>query len=168
MWAVEQATIVFGLRRFGFNARALDLTRALFDLALLYPDYRIPECIGGYSRAESVVPGAYPRANTPQLWNATTFPLMVQTMLGLLPIAAVNTLVLDPALPDWIPELVVRDLRVGDAKVTLRFWRDKDGDSKWDVVRKEGTLHVVRQPPPESLSAGWKDRAGAALESLFQ
>ena len=33
VWAVEQATIAFGLRRFGFNARALELAQALFDLA---------------------------------------------------------------------------------------------------------------------------------------
>ena len=34
------------------------------------------------------MPGAYPRANTPQLWNATAFPLAVQTMLGLVPTGA--------------------------------------------------------------------------------
>ena len=73
IWAVESATIVFGLRRFGFDARALELSRALFDLAALYPEYRIPECLGGYARGERPVPGAYPRANTPQLWNASGF-----------------------------------------------------------------------------------------------
>ena len=53
VWAVEQATILFGLRRFGFDARAHDLARALFDLAQLYPHYRIPECVGGYSRGRA-------------------------------------------------------------------------------------------------------------------
>ena len=52
VWAVEQATIAFGLRRFGFDARACELAHALFDLAELYPEYRIPECIGGYPRGE--------------------------------------------------------------------------------------------------------------------
>ena len=74
VWAVEQATIAFGLRRFGFDARALDLTRAMFDLAMLYPEFRIPECVGGYARGERSTPGAYPRANAPQLWNASAFP----------------------------------------------------------------------------------------------
>jgi glycogen debranching enzyme len=168
VWAVEQATIVFGLRRFGFDARALDLARALFDLAQLYPEYRIPECVGGYARGERPVPGAYPRANTPQLWNATAFPLVVQTMLGLLPLAAAETLLLDPALPIWIPELILRDLRVGAAKVTLRFWRDDSGASRWKVLHKRGTLHIVRQPPLESLSATWTDRASAVLESMLR
>ena len=165
VWAVEQATIVFGLRRFGFDARALDLTGALFELAQLYPGYRIPECVGGYARREHPVPGAYPRANTPQLWNATALTLAVQTMLGLLPLAPANTLVVDPVLPAWLPELVLRGLRVGGAAISLRFWRDGDA-SKWEVLHKRGTLHVVRQPPPESLSAGFGDRIGGALESI--
>jgi glycogen debranching enzyme len=168
VWAVEQASIVFGLRRFGFDARALDLARALFDLAELYPEYRIPECVGGYSRGSASTPGAYPRANTPQLWNATAFPLVVQTMLGLVPFAAMETLVIDPLLPTWASEIVVRGLRVGRATATMRFWRDEDGHSTWDVLHKRGTLHVVRQPPPESLSAGLADRARAILETVVQ
>src|SRR5688500_14593700 len=83
VWAVEQATIAFGLRRFGFDARALEIAHALFDLAEQYPEYRIPECIGGYPRGETGGPGAYPRANTPQLWNASAFPLLIHCMLGL-------------------------------------------------------------------------------------
>ncbi len=58
VWAVENATIAFGLRRFGFNACMVDLTEALFDLAERYPGYRVPECIGGYPRDESRSPGA--------------------------------------------------------------------------------------------------------------
>src|SRR5439155_10559156 len=80
VWAVEQATIAFGLKRFGFDDRALELTKALFDLAQLYPDYRIPECVGGDARGDRPTPGAYPHANTPQLWNATVFPLLVHTL----------------------------------------------------------------------------------------
>jgi glycogen debranching enzyme len=167
VWAVEQGTIVFGLRRFGFDARALELAGAMFDLAQLYPEYRIPECVGGDARGDFPTPGAYPRANTPQLWNATTFPLLVQTMLGLLPIAAADTLLIDPALPEWAPEIVVRGLRVGGATITLRCWRDEDR-SKWEVLHKRGTLHVVRQPAPESLSAGIGDRAGALLDTLLR
>jgi glycogen debranching enzyme len=166
VWAVEQASIVFGLRRYGLDARALDLTEAMFDLAQLYPEFRIPECVGGYARGERPVPGAYPRANTPQLWNATAFPLVVQTMLGLVPLAALNTLLVDPALPAWIPELICRDLRVGDAKVTLRFWREPDGSSRWEVLHLHGALHIVRQPAPESLSAGWFDRIAGLVQSI--
>ena len=167
VWAVEQGTIVFGLRRFGFDARALDLAAAMFDLAQLYPEYRIPECVGGDARGDFPTPGAFPRSNTPQLWNATIFPLLVQTMLGLLPIAPAETLVIDPALPSWAPAIVVRGLRVGSATITLRCWREDDR-SKWEVLHKRGTLHVVRQPAPESLSATVSDRANALIQTLLR
>jgi glycogen debranching enzyme len=166
VWGVEQATIVFGLRRFGFDAQALHLTQAMFELAQLYPDARIPECVGGYAREERAAPGAYPRSNTPQLWNATAFPLTVQTMLGLLPVAALNTLVVDPALPAWIPEIILHGVRVGDATANLRFWRDDDGSSRWQVLEYHGTLRVIRQPAPESLSATWMDRITGLLGSI--
>jgi hypothetical protein len=35
------------------------------------------------------------------------------------------------------------------------------------VLHKQGSLHVVRQPPPQSLSATWTDRAAAVLESIL-
>ena len=165
VWAVEQATIVFGLRRFGFDARALELTHALFELALLYPDFRIPECVGGYARGERPTPGAYPRANTPQLWNASAFPLVMQSMLGLLPLAPVKTLIVDPILPTWMPEIVLRGLRVGDATASLRFWRDEGGRSRWETLHTSGTLHIVQQPPLESLTAGLSDRLTALLRT---
>ncbi|HET8647489.1 MAG TPA: amylo-alpha-1,6-glucosidase, partial [Vicinamibacteria bacterium] len=52
VWAVENATTCFGLRRFGFAREAQRLARALFDLASLYPGGRIPETVGGYSAGE--------------------------------------------------------------------------------------------------------------------
>ena len=166
VWAVEQGTIIFGLRRFGFNARALELTRAMFELSLLYPENRIPECVGGYARSEQATPGAYPRANTPQLWNASAFPLAMQSLLGIMPLAPADTLVIDPILPAWMSEVVLRNLRVGGATITLRFWRGRRGGSKWEVLHKRGTLHVVRQPPPEARSVDTMDRAKALMESV--
>lgn len=166
VWAVEQATIAFGLRRFGFDARAADLARALFDLAELYPEYRIPECVGGYSRRERGGPGAYPRANTPQLWNASAFPLLIHTLLGFQPVAPLETLFVDPVLPTWLPELVVQDLRLAGATASLRFWRDSSGSSHGEVLHKRGTFRMVKQPPPESLAAGVVDRLTALLDSV--
>jgi glycogen debranching enzyme len=166
VWAVEQATIAFGLRRFGFDARSIYLARGLFDLAALYGEYRIPECVGGFARSEQPTPGAYPRANTPQLWNASAFPLLMHTLLGLQPVAPLNLLVVDPALPEWLPEIVLKDLKLGDARATLRFWRDTEGACHAEVLEKTGAFRMVKQPPPESLSAGLTDRFSALVHSL--
>jgi glycogen debranching enzyme len=79
----------------------------------------------------------YPRANTQQLWNATAFPLAVQSLLALMPLAPAVTLIIHPILPTWMPDVVVRDLRVGRATITLRMWRDGRGASMWEVLHKQ-------------------------------
>lgn len=167
IWAVENATIVFGLRRLGFDDRALQLTRSMFELAQLYPNFRIPECVGGFARRERALPGAYPRSNPIQLWNASAFPLLIHSMLGLQPVAPLDMLVFDPALPTWLPEIVLRNLRIGHATATIRFWRDDDGDGHAEVIQKAGSLHLVKQPPPESLRAGAGDRFTALLDRVL-
>jgi glycogen debranching enzyme len=167
VWAVENATIVFGLRRFGFDQRALDLSRALFELAALYSGYRIPETVGGYARGDRPTPGAYPRANTPQLWNASVFPMLLQSILGLQPVAPLSLLVIDPVLPEWMPEVVLERVRLGGAVATLRFWRTAGGESHGEIVHKRGKLHLVRQPPLESLSAGVRDRFSAFIDTVL-
>ncbi|HSA54166.1 MAG TPA: hypothetical protein VLE53_00615, partial [Gemmatimonadaceae bacterium] len=167
VWAVENATIVFGLRRFGLDARALELSRALFDLADLYVDGRIPEAVGGYARSEWPTPGTYPRANAPQLWNASAFPLLVHALLGLQPVAPLDLLVVDPVLPDWLPEVVLRNVRLAGATATIRFWRDAGGDSHAEILHRRGTLHLVRQPPPEALHVRVRDRFSALADRIL-
>ena len=166
VWAVEQATIALGLRRFGFDTRACELAHALFELAEVYPEYRIPECIGGYSRGEGNGPGAYPRANTPQLWNASAFPLLIHSLLGFQPVAPLETLFVDPVLPTWLPEIVIDGLRLAGATASLRFWRDTSGSSHGEILDKHGTFRLVKQPPPESLKAGAVDRLAALVDSV--
>jgi hypothetical protein len=67
-----------------------------------------------------------------------------------------------------MPDVILHDLRVGDARVTLRFWRNRDASSHFEVLSRQGTLHVVRQPPPESIEAGFAARAGAAVETVLR
>jgi glycogen debranching enzyme len=166
VWPVENATIAFGLRRYGFDARALDIAHALFQLAERYPEYRVPECVGGYPRGTWPSPGAFPISDPLQAWNVSAFPLLVHTILALQPFAPGETLFVDPALPPWLPEIVLSNLRIAGAIVSLRFIRDESGESTFEVLQKRGTLRVVRQPPPESQTAGFADRLSGLFESL--
>jgi glycogen debranching enzyme len=167
VWPVENATIAFGLRRYGFDQRALEIADGTFDLAQSYGDCRAPECVGGYRRWEVSHPGTYPQANSPQAWNQSGIVLLVQTLLGLQPVAALDLLVVDPVLPDWLPEVIVRGLRVGGATATIRFHRGDDGKAHVDVLEKRGTLRVIRQPPPESLDATIRDRFTALVDGIL-
>jgi glycogen debranching enzyme len=166
VWPVENATIAFGLRRYGFDDRAVMLAGRLFDLGQMYDFGRIPECVGGYARTEFPQPGAYPRANPLQLWNQTAYVLLVHTLLGLQPVAPWHTLVVDPVLPDWLPEITLRNLRVGDARATITFTRDDEGRSRADVEETEGKLRLLRQPPVQSLRATVSDRLAAILRGV--
>jgi hypothetical protein len=71
--------------------------------------------------------------------------------------------VVDPTLPEWLPAVEVRGLRVGATVASLRFWRDRHGHSHAEVLEKEGPLHLIRQPPPEAARAGLGRRLRALL-----
>lgn len=163
VWPVENATILLGLRRYRMDEPALRLAAALWDLARLWRDGRLPECVGGYAREEAGHPGAYPHANAPQAWNQSLWPLLVQSLLGLQPVAPLRLLTVDPVLPEWLPELELQGLRVGGARVDLAFRRDRKGRTRFRILGRKGRLRVVRQPPVDALGVGWLGRLAALL-----
>jgi hypothetical protein len=79
---------------------------------------------------------------------------MMQAMLGIVPYAPTETLLLAPALPEWLPALRLERLRVGKAVVTLDFNRGEDGTTEFRVAGQEGRLHIIRQENPWSLLVG--------------
>ena len=164
IWPVEHGTFALGMMRFGLHDRVQQIARAQFEAAALFDFYRLPELFGGHPRDEEhPFPAMYPNANSPQAWSASATFCLLQAMLGLYPYAPLKLLVVDPHLPDWLPEITIRDLRVGRAKVTIRFH-----GTSWDVLEKEGTLHVVQQPLPWSLTATWPERVVDLLRSLVK
>ncbi|MGC1870376.1 MAG: hypothetical protein WA700_05410 [Acidobacteriaceae bacterium] len=92
---------------------------------------------------------------------------MLQALLGIYPYAPASLLFLDPYLPEWLPEITIERLRVGKATITLRFTRSSDGDTDYEIVDLNGSLHVVRQPSPWSLTPGWAERIRDAVESFM-
>ena len=166
VWPVENGTIVFGLRRYGFEDRALELATALYDLAMKFDGFRVPECVGGYAREAFSNPGAYPQANAPQAWNQSVPGIVLQSLLGIFPVASARTLLIDPVLPFWLPELELRGLRVGQATITIRFERTESGKTDYEVLEKHGDLCIIHQPPINDLGAGWLSRLGGLITSL--
>jgi len=67
-------------------------------------------------------------------------------------------LVVDPALPDWLPEVTLRNVRVGPATVDLQFRRNPDGTASHKVLRTDGSLLVAPAGPPvdaRGTSSSW-------------
>jgi glycogen debranching enzyme len=168
VWPVETGGFVLGFARYGLHAEMNRLARALFEAAALFPDCRLPEVFGGHQRTDDApFPGLYTKANCPQAWSASAVLNTVRAMLGLFPYAAANLLILDPYLPDWLPQIAVENLRVGKALVTIKFYRKSDGTTDYEIGELQGKLHVIKQPSPSSLTAGWAERVKDTLTSLL-
>lgn len=168
VWPVEHGSFAVGFMRYGLHAYVERICRAQFESAALFESNRLPELFTGHHRdADHPFPAYYPNANSPQAWSASVTWCLLQSMLGLYPYAPLNLLLLDPHLPDWLPEISVRNLHVGAGVIDLRFYRTRDGDSDYEVVDKRGHLHVVRQPSPWSLTATFGERLQDALTSLL-
>ena len=168
VWPVEQATFAIGFMRYGLHEHVARLCRAQFEAASIFDARRLPELFSGHQRdAKHPFPAHYPGANSPQAWSASAVFCLLQAMLGLYPYAPLNMLLVDPWLPEWLPEITVSNLRVGDAAATLRFFRKENGSSDYEVVDQRGSLHVLRQPTPWSLTASFAERLKDALLSLL-
>ena len=143
IWPHDNALIAAGLKRYGFDKEALSVFTAVYEAATRFPNYRLPEVFAGFARGDSPEPVRYPVACSPQAWAAGAIPYMLRTALGLEPDATQHTLrIVRPELPDWLGEVTVRGLQVGQGSVDLLFRRHHDKTSVI-VLEQHGSLHVV-------------------------
>jgi glycogen debranching enzyme len=153
VWPVENATFALGLKRYGLDDHLERLTDGLLAAAAHFSDHRLPEALAGHDRFRVPMPSAYASSNSPQAWSASAVVQLVQVMLGLYPFAPARLLALvRPRLPSWLPELTVRGLRVGDARISLCFRRDENGETSHEVLEREGHLRVLTVAPPNDTS----------------
>ena len=146
VWPHDNSMIVAGLRRYGFTAEAEKVFTAIFEVAQQFPDGRLPELFAGYHRTARSRPIPYPETCSPQAWAAGAIPFMLTSFLGLEPDAPGRVLrVVRPVLPDFLREVTVRGLRVGDAQVDLR-WRRPREKTVLDVLGRQGRLRVETDP----------------------
>jgi len=160
VWPVENATIALGFKRYGFDQHVERLITGMFEAAARFRHSRLPEALGGHSRDEAPVPTVYPESNCPQAWSASSLIQMAQTMLGIYPFAPASVLALvRPTLPPWLTTVVVRNLQVGEARVSIRFERSADGVTHHTVIDKAGRLHILEVPPPQETGGrqSWRD-----------
>jgi len=167
VWPVEQGLFALGMLRFGFHHYVERLARSQFELAALLEDRRLPELIGGQPRdASHPFPAMYPEANWPQAWSAASVFCLIYGLLGIFPYAPLKTLFVDPHLPEWLPEITVENVRIGEAVVAIQFFRLDTGSSDYRILDIKGDLHVIRQPSPWSLTATFGERFADVLTSL--
>jgi glycogen debranching enzyme len=142
VWPHDNAIIAMGLKRYSYRTEAARIAEGIFAAASYFEAGRMPELFGGTERRPNSFPVPYPDANIPQAWAAGSILLLIRTLLGLEANAPQQQLIVQPMLPEWLPDLELTNLRVGSATVTLRFWREGEQTS-WEATDVKGDLNVV-------------------------
>ncbi len=134
VWPHDNSLIALGMRRYGFDAEAAALARDISGAASHFLLNQLPELYAGLQRDPTGFPVQYLGANVPQAWAAGTPFMLLQAMLGLQLDAPRGKLYVDPALPDWLPDMTLIDLRLGRRQFDIRFWRDGK-ETQFEVLR---------------------------------
>ena len=124
VWPHDNSLIALGMRRYGFASEAAMVARDISGAARHFLLNQLPELYAGLQRDGASFPVQYLGANVPQAWAAGAPFMLLQAMLGLQQDAPRGKLYVDPALPDWLPDVTLIDLRLGRARFDIRFWRD--------------------------------------------
>lgn len=151
VWPHDNGIIAMGFKRYGFHEEASRVARDIFEAASYFDSYRLPELYAGLPRQPGTFPVQYPGANIPQAWAAGCVFHLLQAILGLQADAPAGRLYVAPTLPEWLPEIELSQLKVGDSVLNLRFWRE-GLDSRWEVLDRRGSIEV-RDAPEEGYAA---------------
>jgi glycogen debranching enzyme len=144
VWPHDNAIIAQGLRHYEQFALLERLLTDIYEAALFFPYYRLPELFCGFARREVGGPVRYPTSCDPQAWAVGSVFLFLRAMLGL-SCRGNEILVGKPFLPEWLSELYVQNLVVGSGHVELEFARSR-GKTFCNVIRCEGEVKVVIHP----------------------
>jgi glycogen debranching enzyme len=145
VWPHDNAAIAGGFRRYGYAEEAARVARGVFDAAERLVAMRLPELFAGLPRAEASFPVQYLGANVPQAWAAGSIFRLVAVLCGIHAAAGSGgrRLYVNPALPGWLPELTIRNLRLGRGAVDVRA-----SDGEVEVLSNTSGYEVVHGPAP--------------------
>jgi glycogen debranching enzyme len=144
IWPHDNALIVAGLARYGFKEYAMQILSGLFE-ASLFVEYRLPELFCGFARGDGEGPVPYPVACSPQSWSAGSAFLLLQAILGMkIDGAAGRLFFVRPALPQFLDEVQIRNLKVGDGSVDLLIQR-RPRYATVEVEERTGDVEVFTE-----------------------
>ncbi|RUL87770.1 amylo-alpha-1,6-glucosidase [Tautonia sociabilis] len=144
IWPHDNAMIAQGFARYGLRDAALRVLTGLFDASMFVDLQRLPELFCGFPRRPGTGPTLYPVACAPQAWAAASVFALLQAALGLRVKGHRNQVRFRyPILPEFLSQVRIRDLRVGQGRVDLILRRHHDQDVGVDIVRKDGPVEIA-------------------------
>jgi glycogen debranching enzyme len=133
VWPHDNGFIAQGMKRYGFHNEALKIAKAITGAASFFARDQMPELYAGTTRDATSFPVQYLGANVPQGWAAGSIFSLLQAIVGFQPDAPNQMLYIDPTLPEWMPELIIRDLRLGSQTFDIKFERHSGG-TEFEVI----------------------------------
>ena len=149
VWPHDNSLIALGFKRYGFAGEVGQIARGISDAASHFLLNQLPELYAGIERRDGSFPVQYPGANVPQAWAAGSAFALLQAMLGIALDAPRGRVYVDPALPAWLPDITLSDLRLGRRRFDLRFWREGDA-TRFEVLH--GEHHLVERRSAQSVA----------------
>jgi glycogen debranching enzyme len=145
VWPHDNALIAAGLKRYHYDKATKRIATAMFDTAMYMEYYRLPELFCGFTRRAPTNPVSYPVACSPQAWAAASPFILLQAMLGISARADENTITVNrPSLPNWLSEVELKNLRVGDSLISLMFTREGEVTT-FSLTDKDGDIRVLME-----------------------
>ncbi len=143
VWPHDNANIAGGFRRAGRHAEAQQVADGIFAAAEQFADYRLPELWAGIARDPGGFPVPYLGTNVPQAWSAAAVFRLIAVLCGIHTVGLTKTIYVNPDLPDWLPDLTLKNLRAGSGAAELRLRRDQV-----EVVSNTTGFQIVHGPLP--------------------
>jgi len=142
VWPHDNALIALGLARYGLKRSVGKVAKGLFDAATYMDLRRLPELFCGFQRERRRGPTLYPVACAPQAWASATPFSLIEAMLGLEFRPQTNEIHLrSPQLPEFLDNVILRNLAVGGSTMDLKVRRHGDGVSL-DVLKSRGKIQA--------------------------
>jgi glycogen debranching enzyme len=152
VWPHDNGLIAEGFKRYGYAKEAGEIAQDVWSAGRFFMLNQFPELYAGLHRDASSFPVQYLGANVPQAWAAGSVFSLLYAILGLQPDAPNATLYVDPVLPDWLADVTLRDLHLGEQTFDIRFWR-KNQQSHFTVLKGEPSAVVRRAVPVQTEGA---------------
>ena len=145
VWPVANAHACVGFKRYGFNDALHERRRPCSTRRPSSTSTGCPQVFGGYPRGDH---WPHPGILSGRLFAAGLVRLVDHSGLphadgGDDPRPASHA-ILDPALPEWLPEVAIRNLRIGDERVSIELRREKNGETRHEVLEGGGGWRIVQ------------------------
>jgi glycogen debranching enzyme len=124
VWPHDNALIAHGLNQSSDKALAVDILTGLFEASIFLELHRLPELFCGLPKQQGKAPTLYPVACAPQAWAAGAVFLILQACLGI-DVHVIDRVIrfVHPLLPESVPYVRIRGLKVNDSEVDLEITR---------------------------------------------